>query len=94
MDNNRYIDAAERIKSSLGAADTAIILGSGLGGLSARLENAASLSYSEIPAFPFRPLRGTPDEYTAALSEPKLFIAFRDVSTIMKAIHRIRSFLQ
>ena len=52
MDNNRYIDAAERIKSSLGAADTAIILGSGLGGLSARLENAASLSYSEIPGFP------------------------------------------
>lgn len=52
MDNNRHIDAAERIKSSLGAADTAIILGSGLGGLSARLENAASLSYSEIPGFP------------------------------------------
>ena len=50
--DSTYIDAAEKIRSSLGAADTAIILGSGLGGLSARLENAVSLPYSEIPGFP------------------------------------------
>lgn len=50
--DNTYRNAAERIKESLGAADTAIILGSGLGGLSARLDDAVSLPYSDIPGFP------------------------------------------
>ena len=92
--DNRYIDAAERIKSSLGAADTAIILGSGLGGLSAHLENAASLSYSEIPGFPVSTAPGHAGRIYCGFIGTKAVYCLRDVSTIMKAIHRIRSFLQ
>jgi purine-nucleoside phosphorylase len=45
--------AAEMVRAKLGGAiDTALILGSGLGGLADRVENAISIPYRAIPGFP------------------------------------------
>ena len=52
--HNRHIaDSAAKL-AAIGAdgAKIAIILGSGLGGLDARLENAKRISYADLPGFP------------------------------------------
>ena len=47
-----YRETANYIGSRLSAADTAIVLGSGLGGFADRLQGAVELPYCEIPHFP------------------------------------------
>lgn len=50
---NKYLTAAEKINEVCGdAADTAVILGSGLGGFASRLTNAVCIPYADIPGFP------------------------------------------
>ncbi len=50
---NKYISASKKIlELSGGGFDTAVILGSGLGGFSGKLENAVVIPYSEIPFAP------------------------------------------
>lgn len=44
--------AAEHIRSHIGTADIALVLGSGLGGYADALENAISVPYADIPHFP------------------------------------------
>jgi purine-nucleoside phosphorylase len=53
-------DAAEQIRPRLGreAPDAALILGSGLGDLSNRIENAVRLPFAEIPGFPAATVAG------------------------------------
>ncbi len=57
----RVQEAVDYIKSKLGAnieANTAVLLGSGLGGLADDLIGAKELSYSEIPNFPVPTVKG------------------------------------
>ncbi len=52
MDNN-FSDSAKKILEICGGdADTAVILGSGLGGFASKLENAICIPYADIPGFP------------------------------------------
>ena len=44
--------AADAVENGLGRADTAVILGSGLGDFGKELKNARELSYADIPGFP------------------------------------------
>jgi xanthosine phosphorylase len=52
--------AAKRIRDAAGglAPKLAIILGSGLGGLAARVEDAVSLNYADLPGFPVPTVAG------------------------------------
>ena len=47
-----YREAAETVKERIGTADTAVVLGSGLGKWAERLEDISEIPYSEIPHFP------------------------------------------
>ncbi len=47
-----YREAAETVKERIGTADTAVVLGSGLGKWAERLEDVSEIPYSEIPHFP------------------------------------------
>lgn len=59
MDEMKRIEAAaDKVRAVLGTADVGIILGSGLGGYAAALEDAARLPYSEIPGFPVSTVAG------------------------------------
>lgn len=52
--HRRNIDTCRNRLAALGATDAkiAVILGSGLGGLDARLENPQRISYADLPGFP------------------------------------------
>lgn len=54
------LKAADTIRSRVGhaAPDVAIVLGSGLGGLAAEIENAQRVPFSEIPGFPTATVKG------------------------------------
>lgn len=52
MDQIHYQEAADYVASRInGRAETAIVLGSGLGALADKIENATVIPYSEIPHF-------------------------------------------
>lgn len=48
----RVQQAADVVETAMGRADTAIVLGSGLGDFGKELKNAQALSYADIPDFP------------------------------------------
>ncbi|MCI5565687.1 MAG: purine-nucleoside phosphorylase [Clostridiales bacterium] len=55
----RRIDtAAETVLQAIGAADVAVILGSGLGDFGSALENAREIAYADIPGFPRATVQG------------------------------------
>ena len=55
---NQLIVASEFVLSKLGSAGVAIVLGSGLGGFSAKLSNTIELSYKDIPFLPTPSVKG------------------------------------
>ena len=55
---NQLIVASEYVRSKLGEASVAIVLGSGLGGFSDRLKNVIELSYKDIPFLPLPTVKG------------------------------------
>ena len=54
----RIRTAAEFVKERLGEADTAIVLGSGLGAMTDCLENAVTMQSTEIPGYPVSTVPG------------------------------------
>ena len=54
----RIRTAAEFVKERLGEADTAIVLGSGLGAMTDCLENAVTIQSTEIPGYPVSTVPG------------------------------------
>lgn len=52
MNFEMYKKAADFIKSKIGTADTAVVLGSGLGKLADELADGIKIPYDEIPHFP------------------------------------------
>ena len=55
---NQLIVASRIVLSRLGTAPIAIVLGSGLGGFSAMLDDIQELPYSEIPYLPCPTVKG------------------------------------
>lgn len=52
MDFEKYKSSADFIKSKIGTADIAVVLGSGLGKFADSLEDRIKIPYAEIPNFP------------------------------------------
>ena len=62
-------ETAQFIQSKIAAkADTAIILGSGLGNLSTKIETEFEIPYSSIPNFPIRPTKIPSTKNSAVIS--------------------------
>jgi purine-nucleoside phosphorylase len=64
---DRVQGAAQAAATSLGidAADVAVVLGSGLGGVAERLEGARSVPYASLPGFPETTVAGHPGRLIA-----------------------------
>ncbi|MFU8861031.1 MAG: purine-nucleoside phosphorylase [Cyclonatronaceae bacterium] len=58
------------------SADAAVILGSGLGGFSSRLQNAISIPYSDIPEFPQSTVEGHSGELIYGMIGTRHVLAF------------------
>ena len=54
----RILRASDMLKGHLGEADTAIVLGSGLGEITSSLENAVSIQCTDIPGYPVSTVPG------------------------------------
>ena len=55
---NQLIVASEFVKSKVGSASIAIVLGSGLGGFSDGLKNVSEISYKDVPFLPTPTVKG------------------------------------
>jgi purine-nucleoside phosphorylase len=68
--------AADVVRSRIGdAIDTALILGSGLGGLADRIESATSIPYRAIPGFPPASVPGHAGRFVAGMLGARRVIA-------------------
>jgi purine-nucleoside phosphorylase len=77
-DDDALRAAAAHVRSIIGSnpPDVAIVLGSGLSGLSARIEDAVTVPYADIPALPRPTVVGHAGSLTAGILRGRRVLAF------------------